>query len=341
MLGMTPYEAGFHMNNLVKGLHAMSWQDLLGADTQVCVPWTGGRLIWHDKRKFEVKGNLPKEHGWHLFTVSGGRTAKYHGPADDLAREEELGKLKVLSGYAVGDRLVPDDVQALPDAKTAMELLISCEPIALLDDALSRFTRVKCVRWMDGRLIFASEAWPIGPEPEVQAKFEDRAADLDDLKGIVPALRVAFLAETWSRAENERQRAEAERLAREEEARQKAEEERQKLANSLGTGAGRRAMAQQDFETAARAALAISGAELLDWRKGRLANEAVVRFRFGGERFECVCRKDTLRIVESGICLVDHGTGKRGDELFTLESLPPVILQAKRGHKLVRFRHVD
>jgi hypothetical protein len=100
-------------------------------------------------------------------------------------------------------------------------------------------------------------------------------------------------------------------------------------------------MAKLDFGEAARAALAIGGAELLDWRDSRSVGEAVVQFRFQHRRFECVCQKDTLRIVDAGICLTDHYTGVRGDTRFTLESLPPVIQQAVREGKLVVFRHVD
>jgi hypothetical protein len=100
-------------------------------------------------------------------------------------------------------------------------------------------------------------------------------------------------------------------------------------------------MAKLDFGAAAKAALAVGGAELLDWRDSRVAGEAVVQFRYLGRRFECVAQKATLRIVDSGICLVDHHTGFRGDTLLTLESLPGTIAQATREHKLVVFRHVD
>ena len=63
-----------------------------------------------------------------------------------------------------------------------------------------------------------------------------------------------------------------------------------------------------------------------------------MRFRFRRQRFECVC-DEALRIVDSGICLVDHATGERGDTRFTLESLPAVIGQAMDEGRLVRFRH--
>jgi hypothetical protein len=100
----------------------------------------------------------------------------------------------------------------------------------------------------------------------------------------------------------------------------------------------RRELARRDFEAAARAALAVTGAELLEERPGFQRGEHVVRFRFRRQRFECVC-DEALRIVDSGICLVDHATGERGDTRFTLESLPAVIGQAMDEGRLVRFRH--
>jgi hypothetical protein len=34
------------------------------------------------------------------------------------------------------------------------------------------------------------------------------------------------------------------------------------------------------------------------------------------------------------------GSGFKGDDLFTLESLPVVVIQAQRERRLVIFRHV-
>jgi hypothetical protein len=39
--------------------------------------------------------------------------------------------------------------------------------------------------------------------------------------------------------------------------------------------------------------------------------------------------------------LTDHRTGEKGDTLFTLESLPAVVRQAIKEHKLVVYRHAD
>jgi hypothetical protein len=66
----------------------------------------------------------------------------------------------------------------------------------------------------------------------------------------------------------------------------------------------------------------------------------VVRFRLDHRAFECTCEERTLRIIDAGICLVDHATNEKGDTYFTLESLPGVIGEANREGKLVVFRHV-
>lgn len=99
-------------------------------------------------------------------------------------------------------------------------------------------------------------------------------------------------------------------------------------------------MAKIDFEEAAKAALAVGGADYIDHRKAYRKGELVVRFRLDGRRFECTCN-DEMQIIDSGICLVDHESGDKGDTLFTLESLPAVIKQADREGKLHIYRHVD
>ena len=68
--------------------------------------------------------------------------------------------------------------------------------------------------------------------------------------------------------------------------------------------------------------------------------EASGHSELDGRRFECTCDARTLRIVDAGICLVDHRSGQKGDQYFTLESLPGVIQQAEREGKLVVFRRV-
>lgn len=318
----------------------MSWESLLSENVEVVAPWTGGTEIRHGNRRFSLK-KRPTQPGWFVFRTDGTTTAHL---VREASYEEQLAALEIrpkVTGYLVGDRLVPDGVSRPANVRTALDLVAGCQPALLVEDGLARFTRIVCRRWEDGRLFYQGEDFPLGSEYEVQLRYENRETDLDGVKGVVPSLYIAFELETWHRSELEKQRAEAERLAKEEEAKRQLEERRVALANSLETGAGRRAMAELDFETAAKAALNVTGAKLLDWRKGRQTHEAVVRFQLEGQRFECVCDKRSLRIIESGICLVNHATGEAGDTKFTLESLPPVILEAKRKHKLVVFRDPD
>ncbi len=96
-------------------------------------------------------------------------------------------------------------------------------------------------------------------------------------------------------------------------------------------------MALENFAEGAKAALSVGGAEYLDHRS-RGNGEWVVKYRLEGQRFECIC-DTSLRIVDAGICLTDHDTRERGDDYFTLESLPAVILEAIAEDKLVVLRH--
>ena len=175
------------------------------------------------------------------------------------------------------------------------------------------------------------------------------------MKGVTPALDAAFRMASWQRAEAERRRQEILEQQRLEEERRREEERLRELREKLGDGAGRRAAAVADFETAARAALAVGGAEYLDYRESRQRNEMVVRFKIPqlrNRRFECTCDRRTLRIIDSGICLTAHGydddedqdgfkAGTKGDTWFTLESLPSVVLEAEQQHRLVVYRNVD
>jgi hypothetical protein len=323
----------------------MGWKDLLQKeDEKIVRPWIGGREVREGARTWTITGRLPQEHGWYQFTVEGRKVRLASFEKD--ACEVPPGSLRhPVRGYLVGDRLVPDDATVDPDpAKIAGQ----AEQVFLLDDGLDRFVRVLAGRTHeDGPLVFEGQEMPLGPEEEVLRAFLDQRTDVRHVPGVTPALDAAFRMETWQRAEAEKRRVEAERRRREEEERRALEERRQKLVEQLGDGAGRRAMALQDFGEAAKAALAMGGATYLDHRRSARRNETVVRFRLDNRRFECTCDSRTLQIVDAGICLNAHyddpdfEEGTKGDAFFTLESLPAVIRQAQREGKLVVFRHVD
>lgn len=310
----------------------MGWRDLLTkGDEKVTLPWLGESELRASSRYWTVQGKRPKEHGWFQFKIEG-RTVKFDGKAE--AQPDLL--VDSVRGYLVGDRLVTDDARCEPDPK---QIVGFSEQVHLLEEGLDRFARVRAGRvYKDGPLVYQGPEFPMGPEDEVLQAFLDQKTSVSDIKGVTPALDAAFRMETWQRAEAERRRIELERIRREEEEKRAREERRQALVKKLGDGEGRREMALVDFNAAAKAALAVGGAEFLDAKQAR-KGEWAVKYRLNGQRFECVC-DIRLHIVDAGICLVDHDTDEKGDTFFTLESLPAVVLQAQRERRLVIFRHV-
>ena len=313
----------------------MGWRDLLQAEGErVTAPWVGGRTLQTVDRSWAIEGRLPPEFGWYTFKIDG-RKAKVGRPVDPAPE----GLRDLVKGYLVGDHLVPDEVRIAP---TIAQVAEKSEVVHLIEPGLDRFVRVAAGRpCEDGPLVYVSQEYPLGPEDAVLQAFLDGLTSVSHVAGVAPALDVAFRIEVWRRMEAEkRRREEEERRRKEEEARQR-EERRRQIAERLGDGQGRREMALVDFAEAARAALAVGGAQYLDHRPSARRGEMVVRFRLDGRRFECVCAQATLRIIDSGICLVDHHTNERGDTRFTLESLPAVIRLAEQEDKLVIFRHVN
>ena len=301
----------------------MGWRDLLQQDEVITVPWTGGRGIRSRGRSYQVDGTLPPEHGFHEFTVSGGRRATWKGPSPLAADAWFDPDVPVVRGWLVGDRLCPDHAGVVPDLARLRD---QTEAVHLVEPGLDRYARVAAARTEDGRLVYLRQEFPLGPEDDVRSAFLDRRPSVDHVKGVPPALDLAFRLESWQRDEVQRRR---EELERQRLAEQRLEEARRH---------DRRVVARRDLRAAVEAALAVTGAHLLDLRDAYQRGEHVVQFRFRGRRFECVC-DDDLRIVDSGICLVDHQTGERGDTRFTLESLPGVISEAMDDGVLVVFRH--
>jgi len=310
----------------------MGWRDLLQTgDERVTLPWLGGGTLFGSAQRWSIEGRQPQEHGWFTFKVVN-RSARVEGVAD---AQPELLKHSV-RGYLVGDRVVMDDVRVDPDPRRITKF---SEKVFLLDDGLDRFVRVRAGRVNpEGPLVYQGLEMPLGQEDQVLEAFLDQAASVAFIKSVPPALDAAFRMESWQRAEAERRRVEFERVRREEEEKRQKEERRKELVKKLGDGEGRREMALHDFAAAARAALQVAGAELLDARQVR-KNEWAVKYRLDGARYECICN-ERLGIIDSGICLVDHDSGEKGDTYFTLESLPAVLRQAKREGKLVVYRHV-
>lgn len=308
----------------------MGWRDLLQAENEsIVLPWIGGRSLQSKDRTFKLVDSLPPERGWCRFRIDG-RKASFVEEAQSFEAELDNSEF----GYLVGDRLVADTVAVDPNP---VALSYVAERVFLIEPGMDRFVRVEARRAFDGPLFYIGQAMPTGPEMEVMNAFLDRLPTTNGIRGVVPALDAAFRLETSHRIQVEHRRAEIERLAREEEAKRIAEERRKALFRQAGDSAGRRELAQVDFDGAARSALKISGAEFLDARPGLTATERVVRFRNRGQRFVCTCHAQTLRIIDAGICLSEDGI--KGDTFFTLESLPSVINEAIDEGVLVILRH--
>ena len=312
----------------------MGWQDLLASGGDRILPWFGGRKVHSHDRTWTITGRLPKEHGWYTFQTTAARECTLKGPADREPTYE--GDHKVVRGFLVGDRFIPDDARVDPDPARLIE---QTEEAHCVELGLDRFQKAAVVQDREGHLVFMRLEWPEGPETEVLAAYQDRKDSVTDLKGVTPALDLAFRWISHQRAAAEARAVEIERLRIMEEARLVEAERVQRLMKATGTAEGRRAMATQDFNAAARAALRVSGAELLDVIATHIRNQVRVQYRFRARRLECVVDKATLGILDAGVCLDDH-KGTKGDTWLTLESLPGVIGEAMDRHKLVVWRHV-
>lgn len=315
----------------------MGWQDLLASGGDRVLPWLGGRAV-HDKdRTWTIQGRLPKEYGWFIFDTSAGRRAKLKGEAE-MDPDYSDGQC-IVRGFLVGDRLILDDARVDPDPAKLIE---QTEPVFCVERGLDRFTRCVAVRDKEDRLIYMQREFPEGPEMEVLAAYQDRKDSVGDIEGVTPPLDLAFRWISYQRAAAEARAAKMVRLLAEEEVKLAEEERVRRLMKQVGTAEGRRALAIEDFEAAARHALAVGGAEYLDSQDGYKKGEKVVQYRFRNRRLECVCNAQTLRIIDAGVCLDNHrgDADSKSDTLFSLESLPTVIEEVMDMGRLVVWRNV-
>lgn len=272
---------------------------------------------------------IAEEYGWFLWEIQGRNVSRIKRHESDPNYFPTF-----IPGYLVGDRFIHRTARVVPDPDGLISQTVH---VCLVPPELDRFTPVQIgvVHGSVGqRFVFVQETFPEGAEDDVRQAFLDRRESLDGIPHVTPALDLSFRFAVRQREVVEQRRAELERQ-REEERR------REEMLQRIGTGAGRRELAVADFEEAARHALRVGGAELLDIRRGVRPNERIVQYRLDRQRFECVAEAQTLRIVDSGICLTDERTGEKGDTRFTLESLPSVVRQAIDEGRLVVYRHVE
>ncbi|HHO50821.1 MAG TPA: hypothetical protein ENK18_08070, partial [Deltaproteobacteria bacterium] len=156
----------------------MGWQDLLqDIPKERVLPWVGGRRLVDRDRTFEIKGKLPEEHGWHRFQIGGTRHASWSGAAEPDPCFDE-GR-STLTGYLVGDRLIPDGAAVVPDPAALIEQTLR---VHLVDRGLDRFSRGLVAQDPGGPWIFVRQEFPLGPEHEVQAAFVDGRPDIRGIR---------------------------------------------------------------------------------------------------------------------------------------------------------------
>jgi len=313
----------------------MPWQDLLQkpkAPEAVTLPWLGNKTLRLGPQAWALAlDQLPEEHGWYRFAVEGRRVTS-PTPAEPAPQNLGCG---LTEGYLVGDLHVGDGARVPHSLADITKVGRRCY---LIPEGLDLFARVVAGSTHEhGKLVYRELAMPLGPEDKVLEALLDGRSSVDHVKGVHPALDAAFRLERWRRAEVERLREEHALRLRQERERLEREVLRRRVVEGLGDGAGRREVAKVDFDAAALTALALSGAQFVDAR--RVAGGMAVRFRLDRQRFECVCDRLTLQILDSGVCLTNHLTGEKTDARFTLESLPSVIREAIRDDKLVVYRH--
>jgi hypothetical protein len=270
-------------------------QFLQKPDEILRLPHFGGRSVCDDRQTYRLREDLAP--AWYQFKKSG----RYVIAEDIIDPELNAWKLPRLSGYVFNGRIVTNDFQSrlfgLPETED-----------------LPKFTPVSARKWFDGHLIYEATEFESEAEAQVRTAFEDERA-IDAVKAITPALAHLFLLESTQRV-----------LAREAVRRAREEAEREKQQAALAEW-------QRTLEGRIILALSHTGAGLLSWRRNG-TDQAVVRYRLGGQRFECVIDTGSLQILDAGICL--DGT----DEELNLSSLPSAVREAIQTGQLNVFRHV-
>jgi len=341
------------MNTLADEAMNNLWKEFIAPAKVLLLPWFGGAdLFSADGQRWGIQGKRPPELGFWRFICGAARSAIWvEADEPEENYQSSLSKLvtgpnDVIRGYCIGDRLLREPLSTFTGIQptTFRDLVLTTtEKLYFVPVGLTRFEYVSARRWPGHKtdtywVFYKEEESPCGKERQANELFQDGVPTIHAVPGVTPALTFAFSLLRRQQADEE---AERNRIAKaREEARLKAEREAQLVVlraeaeKITGTGEARRALAAVDFRAAAKAALLVGGAELLDVRPHTVKGEMVVAYRCEGHRLGCIV--DTqLRIVSAGICLTDHDTDETGDELLTLESLPAVVKEAVRGRKLV------
>jgi hypothetical protein len=261
-------------------------------DEVLKLPYFGGKSVCDDRLTYRLRETL--QPGWYQFRKSG----RYLTADEPIGPELGAWKLPRVTGCVMNGRIIGNDFQArlfgLP-----------------MDMDLPKFTPVTARKWFDGHILYEGQEFETEVETKVRDAFEEERG-IDGVKGVTPALAHTFLLESTQRA-----------LAREAERRAREEVARRQQAAEL-------ARWQETLEGRISLALSHTGAELVNWRRNG-QRQAVVRYRLGGRRFECVIDTESLRIVDAGICL------SGADEELNLSSLPSAVREAIESGQLHVF----
>jgi hypothetical protein len=269
-------------------------QFLQGSDEVLKLPYFGGKSVCDQARTYRLRETL--QPGWYQFRKSG-RYLTAEGP---IQPELEAWKLSRVAGYVMNGRLIGNDFQGRLFGLPA-------------DEDLAKFTPVSARKWFDGHLLYEQQEFETEVEAKVREAFEEERS-IEGIKAITPALAHVFLLESTQRE-----------LAREAERRAREDVERRERAAQL-------ARWQETLEGRISLALSHTGAELVSWRRNG-QRQAVVRYRLGGQRFECIIDTETLQIMDAGICL------DGADEELNLSSLPSAVREAIESGHLHVMRH--
>jgi hypothetical protein len=309
----------------------MDYRKFLAAKQQLVLPYFGGARVEAENRTLQV--STDGEPGWWRFEIQGRRASFI-------------------------ERVDPGDLSSLPSVRGhwAQGWLFSSgqdiERISLPPaDEPEPLAPCTARRWYSGDLLLDSVEFEDEAEDGARRALEEGRA-LSDIKGISPALRAAYgfsLSAAVGRETGIRisprevaahvlQIAEGGRVAALDML-HRMEQERAEYAllqrdEALLRQARRARPTRVTRDPIQRcdAALDAAGARMLRGRS-RADGQLEIAFTFMGERFISIVDEDTLQVYDAGICL------SGADRELTLESLPSVIREAIRTHRLCITRH--
>jgi hypothetical protein len=318
------------------------WRKLIGKKEQVVLPYfVGPRVRMKDR---EVRLTTPLERaGWYRFEVEGRQAT----PID--AAEPELAGLTKVRGTIAYDVFF---ASGAPPERVA--IMPADEP--------PLFASCACFRWHSGELVFGELDFEGEVDEEARRLFADRKP-LEWAEGVPATVRAAFAWATVRRTSTEKDipcsprevwphtaeiaqggPAAAEALL------ERFEELRHRRRIIVAGKAIRvRAMVEravtaadatlQNADARANAAIDAAGGQITSIRHLAAGRQLEVHFNFDHERFVTLVDAFTLQVIDAGICLIDHGDGRRSDEDLTLDSLPAAIREAIEAGELVITNH--